>query len=168
MLTFSTTLPPVPKAIAEDYHGLVFDLDQAINTMEQHLKPFIGCTPGCSSCCKKFSVLPLEAALIINSANLPLQPTDRGELCAQLVDRHCSIYPQRPLICRTQGLPIGYIDEAHEQIEVSACPLNFPEDHLFDFQDLLLLDSFNSRLAALSSAYCQAAGIDAETRVPFG
>ena len=162
------TLPPVPHSITEEYHGLVADLDQAIDTMEQHLHQFLRCAPGCSSCCKKFSVLPLEAALIINSANVRLQPKDSGEICPQLVDRHCSIYPQRPLICRTQGLPIGYIDEAHEQIEVSACPLNFPEDHLFDFQDLLLLDSFNSRLAALNTTYCQATGIASETRVPFG
>lgn len=164
----TTTLPPVQKTISEDYYDLVFDLDSAIGALQQRLQNFIGCAPGCSPCCKKFSVLPLEAALIAGSASVPLQPPDSGERCAQLIDKHCSIYPQRPLICRTQGLPIGYIDEDREQIEVSACPLNFPEDHQFGLQDLLLLDSFNSRLAALNSAYCHAAGITAETRLPFG
>ncbi len=165
---FTTTLPPVPRTISKDYNQLVADLDSAIGALQQHLHKFIGCAPGCSSCCKQFSVLPLEAALITGSASVSLQSPRSGELCSQLIDNHCSIYPQRPLICRTQGLPIGYIDEEREQIEVSACPLNFPEDHLFDLPDLLLLDSFNSRLAALNSAYCQAAGIAAETRLPFG
>ena len=168
-LMFTTPLPPVPQTISDEYHELVSELDCAIGALQQHLHKFIGCAPGCSSCCKKFSVLPLEAALIAGSASVSLQfSSGSGEFCSQLIDNHCSIYPQRPLICRTQGLPIGYIDEDREQIEVSACPLNFPEDHPFDLPDLLLLDSFNSRLAALNSAYCQSAGIATETRLPFG
>ena len=164
----TTILPTVPKIISEEYNGLVSDLDSAIGALHQRLQNFIGCAPGCSSCCKKFTVLPLEAALIVGSAGISLQSPGSGERCSLLIDNHCSIYPQRPLICRTQGLPIGYIDEDREQIQVSTCPLNFPEDHLFDHQDLLLLDSFNSRLAALNSTYCRAAGIAAETRLPLG
>jgi len=89
-------------------------------------------------------------------------------LCPLLKNDHCSIYPHRPLICRTQGLPIGYIDEIIEQIEVSACPLNFAEDHPFEYDDLLLLDPFNIRLSRLNEIYCQAAGIDEQTRVALG
>ena len=165
---FTNTLPSVPEVIAEQYNGLVSQLDRAIGALHQRLQNFICCAPGCSSCCRRFTVLPLEASLIACSASVPLQLSGRGEQCSQLIDNRCSIYPQRPLICRTQGLPIGYIDEDRELIEVSACRLNFPEDHLFDHQDLLLLDLFNSRLATLNSAYCQAAGIAAETRLFFG
>ncbi len=165
---FTNPLPSVPKVIAEEYTGLVSELDRAIAALHQRLQNFICCAPGCSSCCRRFTVLPLEAALIAGSARVPLQLPSRGEQCSKLIDNHCSIYPQRPLICRTQGLPIGYIDEDRELIEVSACPLNVPEDHLFDHQDLLLLDSFNSRLATLNSAYCQVIGIAAETRLCMG
>jgi hypothetical protein len=161
-------LPRVPKTISEDYCTLVADLDSTIDALSQRLSQFIGCAPGCSSCCRIFSVLPLEAAHIADSARLLPRPPGRGEHCPQLNDHRCSIYPQRPLICRTQGLPVGYIDEDREQIEVSACVLNFPEAHPFDLEDLLLLDSFNSRLATLNSAYCQVAGIAAETRLPLG
>ena len=90
------------------------------------------------------------------------------ELCPLLDNDRCSIYAQRPLICRTQGLPIGYIDEDNERIEVSACPLNFPEGHPFEYDDLLLLDTFNSRLAALNRSYCRAAEIATDLRLPLG
>ncbi|MBT8347736.1 MAG: hypothetical protein KJO60_14625 [Desulfofustis sp.] len=166
MLT--TILPPVPKTISQGYELLVSDLDSVITAMHQHLQDFIGCAPGCSSCCRQFSILPLEAAFLADSVDVSLQSPGSGGLCSQLIDNRCSIYPQRPLICRTQGLPIGYIDEDREQIEVSACRLNFPEDHQFDHRDLLLLDSFNSRLAALNSTYCQTFEIADEIRIPLG
>jgi Fe-S-cluster containining protein len=164
----TTALPPVPEVIAAEYQKLIADLDSAIFTVQQHLQDCISCAPGCSSCCRRFSVLPLEAALIADSAGFPLHPPGRGEYCPHLNDNRCSIYPQRPLICRSQGLPIGYIDEDRAQIEVSACPLNFPEDHPFALEDLLLLDAFNSRLAALNSSYCLMAGIAAGTRLALG
>ena len=161
-------LPPVPETIKNEYVALVSDLDRLILTLSQRLQSFINCAPGCSSCCQKFSILPLEAALIAVPATASLNPISGGEQCTLLEDNRCSIYPQRPLICRTQGLPIGYVDETNEQIEVSACPLNFSDDHPFEYDDLLLLDPFNSRLAALNSSYCQGAGIAADRRLPLG
>lgn len=161
-------LPPVPINIREKYDSLVLDLDRLIVRLSQRLQSFINCAPGCSPCCREFSVLPLEAALIAGSTAAVLKPISDAGHCPLLDDNRCSIYPQRPLICRTQGLPIGYIDEATEQIEVSACPLNFSEDHPFEYDDLLLLDPFNTRLAALNNSYCQKAGIAAGHRLPLG
>ena len=160
-------LPPVPAPIATGYATLIAELDQVISTLEQRLSRLISCGPGCSACCQKFSVVPLEAVLIAGSTAASSPQPDSGEFCALLIDHRCSIYPERPIICRTHGVPLGYLDEAHERIEVSACPLNFPADHPFEYDDLLLLDSFNSRLAALNSAYCRTMGIGAGLRLPL-
>ena len=160
-------LPAVPETIRNEYSALVSDLDRLIVTLSQRLQSFINCAPGCSPCCRKFSVFPLEAALIAGSPTPAVRSIGDDEQCPLLDDNRCSIYPQRPLICRTQGLPIGYVDETNEQIEVSACPLNFSEDHPFEYDDLLLLDPFNARLAALNSSYCQEAGIAADLRLPL-
>lgn len=160
-------LPPVPKTIRDEYRALVLDLDRLIVTLSQRLRSFINCGPGCSSCCRKFSVLPLEAALIAGPPAPSVRSIGGEEQCPLLDNNRCTIYQQRPLICRTQGLPIGYVDETNEQIEVSACPLNFSEDHPFEYDDLLLLDPFNSRLAALNRSYCQKAGLAADLRLPL-
>ncbi len=161
-------LPSVPVPIVNSYTELVAELDLLISRLQQRLQNFIVCGPGCSSCCTKFAVLPLEAALVPGSAGSSADLRGTGEFCRYLVDNRCAIYPRRPIICRTQGMPIGYLDEAHGHIEVSACPLNFPPSHQFDYEDLLLLDAFNSRLAALNSDYCRAAGIDTDLRLPLG
>lgn len=161
------SLPPVPKTIRDEYAALVSDLDRLIVTLSTRLRSFINCAPGCSSCCRKFSIWPLEAALISGSPAFSGRSIGGAEQCPLLNDNRCAIYPQRPLICRTQGLPIGYVDETHEQIEVSACPLNFSADHPFEYDDLLLLDPFNSRLAALNHAYCQQSGLAADLRLPL-
>ena len=161
-------LPPVPETTRNEYGALVSDLDRLMHALSQRLQSFINCAPGCSPCCRKFSVLPLEAALIYGSAPPSLKPISGGEQCPLLANDRCSIYPKRPLICRTQGLPIGYVDETNEQIEVSACPLNFSEDHPFEYEDLLMLDPFNTRLTILNSSYCKEAGIAAHLRLPLG
>lgn len=159
---------PVPENIRNEYDSLVAELDRLIFSLTRKLQGFINCNPGCSSCCRRFSVLPLEAALIAASPATTLRRLGSEDLCSFLTNGLCSIYAQRPLICRTQGLPIGYIDEENERIEVSACSLNFPEYHPFEYGDLLLLDTFNSRLAALNRSYCRAAEIATDLRLPLG
>lgn len=163
-----TALPSVPASIIDEYVSLVSDLDRLVLALSQDLRHFITCGPGCFSCCRRFAVLPLEAALINGAPITASTRIQDDDSCPFLSEGFCSIYAQRPLICRTQGLPIGYVHETHERIEVSACPLNFSDDHPFDYEDLLLLDPFNHRLAALNLSYCQMAGISADRRLPLG
>ena len=82
-----------------------------------------------------------------------------------LSDSRCRLYPWRPLICRTQGLPVAYIDTEREAVEVSACPLNFPDDYPFQEEDLLFLDQANSDLALLNSEYCRQHQLEATRRI---
>jgi len=86
----------------------------------------------------------------------------RGERvsCPLLVDDRCSIYESRPLICRTQGLPLLMEAEDGGQ-EVDFCPLNFTGAGAVDDLDeehLVPLDALNLRLALLNLEHCRETG----------
>lgn len=163
-------LPTPDDSLKQDYALLVDELDRLIEKLSNRLQDTIHCAPGCSSCCRPFSVLALEAAFMaaaVSGSEYRVQAQARPT-CSLLVRERCTRYHCRPIICRTQGLPIAYIDEDNEQIEVSACPLNFSEDYPFSHDDLLYLDSFNSKLAELNLRYCRANGLDATKRISIG
>jgi Fe-S-cluster containining protein len=163
-------LPEPDRDILCAYLELVREIDLAVSQLSGgRLVGRIGCRPGCSSCCLAFSVLPLEAAMLQQEMTLPAAaagPLQDGR-CVFLAEGLCSVYPHRPVICRTQGLPLAYVDETLEQIEVSACPLNFAEDAVLEHEDLFFLDSFNERLAALNLIYCRRHGLVPAERIPL-
>lgn len=157
----------------QDYRQLLDDLDAEIDRVAQMHAGLLSCGPGCASCCLPFSVLPIEAAIVHEAIDaLPsadhnqlrrnLEDTDR---CPLLNDDLCSIYAARPVICRTQGLPLAYVDEERETIEVSACPLNFPDDHAFTPEKLLFMNGFNTRLADLNLAWCREHDLAPDKRI---
>jgi Fe-S-cluster containining protein len=81
--------------------------------------------------------------------------------CPLLVDDVCSIYESRPLICRTQGLPL-LIEADDGRPEIDYCPLNFTDDGARDDLDedhLVPLDELNLRLAMVNLHYCRDRGI---------
>jgi hypothetical protein len=84
--------------------------------------------------------------------------------CPLLVDDRCSIYESRPLICRTQGLPL--LMEAEDGgLEVDFCPLNFAGVGAVDDLDeehLVPLDALNLRLALLNLEHCRETGLGDE------
>lgn len=161
-------LAPVPESLKSDYTSLIAEVDIVIAELSSRLHHFLHCGPGCASCCQSFSVLPIEAALIEERIAHKSPPAQPHHHCPLLLDQRCTVYTQRPLICRTQGLPIAYVDEIEERIDVSACPLNFSDEHPFELNDLFFIDQFNSRLSALNRAYCQHAGLAPDQRVPLG
>jgi Fe-S-cluster containining protein len=78
-----------------------------------------------------------------------------------LVNNCCAIYAARPLICRTQGLPLLFEAEDGAQ-EVDFCPLNFttPEaQNDLNEEHLVPLDELNTRLALTNLQHCREAGI---------
>ncbi len=91
------------------------------------------CKAGCSKCCMTdISVFEIEADRIVEwfeqqtiEKKVELKkvweaPNEKGA-CSFLYEGSCSIYEARPLICRTQGLPIFV---ASENV-LDYCPLNF-------------------------------------------
>lgn len=119
------------------------------------------CREGCDACCHaRFGVFELEAVPIREQlahmakddpqlrARVRAQADDpaHADRCALLVDGRCSVYDERPLICRSQGLPLLADDR------VDWCPLNFT-DQTPPPPSVLSLDALNAPLVALASAW---------------
>lgn len=163
-------LPLPTRQVRDAYLQLAMEIDRVVSGLAAgRLAGRIRCRPGCSNCCMEFSVLPLEAAMLL--AGLDWRATGgqrrkgRKGRCLFLHDDRCTVYPRRPIICRTQGMALAYIDEIEERIEVSACPLNFAVDDVLEQEDLLFMDGFNERLAALNLRYSQDNGVAAAVRI---
>ena len=108
-------------------------------------------------------------ARIVTQAEAVKQREARDEpvACPMLVDEQCAIYQSRPLICRTQGLPLLIEAEDGEQ-EVDFCPLNFSApDAVDDLEEehLVPLDAINLQLAMVNLQACREKGIDPSARV---
>jgi Fe-S-cluster containining protein len=137
------------------------------------------CRAGCSGCCHHhLSVFAVEAeearaAIEILPASIranvekqareviKLEAQGKPVTCPLLVDNRCSIYESRPLICRTQGLPLLMEAEDGGQ-EVDFCPLNFTGVGAIDDLDedhLARLDALNLRLALVNLEYCRRTGL---------
>jgi uncharacterized protein len=131
------------------------------------------CQAGCDRCChQRFSVFEVEAAPIrealaaLEQANpaarsrIRAQAHDReATACALLVDGRCSVYEQRPLICRSHGLPVAVPDpdDPRGPLAVDHCPLNFQEIAP-PRPSVLVLDAINRPLAVLAELTSPGAG----------
>jgi Fe-S-cluster containining protein len=85
-------------------------------------------------------------------------------LCPLLEDGACSIYESRPMICRTQGLPLAQ-QNGDEAFELDYCRLNFvtvPQDFELERRHILNLDGTNEILARINLKLVNAAGLDPE------
>ena len=116
------------------------------------------CKSGCSKCCfTDISVFEVESELISTWFN-QLSDSTKNELvelwktkpaagaCSFLYEDKCSIYPVRPIICRTQGLPLHLSSEN----VLDFCPLNFKAGTP-DKADWLNLDRLNTLLSFAAS-----------------
>ncbi len=163
--------------------SLYLDLRGAADRLAAELSLFYAghlvCRAGCSDCCAHdLSVFEVEAdqvrrALsrmpdeimdeIIRAARAARSAALGGKEapCPLLVHDLCAIYGDRPIICRTQGLPLLY-ETATGELEVDCCPLNFSRasaaaDLMKD--RLVPLDALNERLVRANLAFCRRAGI---------
>ncbi len=123
------------------------------------------CKAGCERCChQRFCVFEVEAAPI-RRALAELAATDptmrervreqgrdlQGSACALLVDGRCSVYAERPLICRSHGLAIAIQnpDDPDGPLTLDHCPLNFQTVSV-PRPSVLVLDAINRPLAVLA------------------
>ncbi len=121
------------------------------------------CHKGCDSCCFAFSVFPVEFYAIAQATGLTdsgLSLETSGELvkCAHLKDHACTIYINRPLICRTHGLPLLNMNESGEEWELNVCELNFTTFDGDDFEEdnVFVQDTMNSELYQLNKRFLEA------------
>ena len=82
------------------------------------------CRRGCSACCvDDLTVFAVEAAPIRrNHAELLTHGVAHAEgACAFLDDEGaCRIYAERPYVCRTQGLPLRWVEERDGNLVIMA------------------------------------------------
>lgn len=122
----------------------------------------INCRKGCADCCRLETVNILEAHIIStylanNDLQGSLEVAD-SDLCHFLADNLCSIYPARPLTCRTHGMPLK--SQSLTGGAVDCCPLNFPNTGLFELESkyVLDIDMITDNLMRLNMAFCLLSG----------
>lgn len=92
------------------------------------------CARGCNACCvDDLTVFALEAAQIAqHHGELLASGTPHPEGACAFLDAEgaCRIYAHRPYVCRTQGLPLRWVEEeAGEVVELrDCCELNLQDD----------------------------------------
>lgn len=149
-------------ATLDDYRALSDDIDKTTSSLWNEHHNNMACKKGCDKCCLNFDVFPIEFDYIkkqveklypqvINQS----RPQEIGEKCFFLKDHQCTIYEARPIICRTHGYPLLYMNEAGDQWELSHCELNFTgvDEDYFHEENCYAQDTFNSRLFMLNKEY---------------
>ncbi len=141
------------KALQEinNYIALRTEIDDLRIRLAALHKERMACEKGCSSCCMNFKVLPVEYFSILKvlkeTSALPYNELEiEHDDCNFLINHICQIYEARPIICRTHGLPLLFMNEAGGAWELSACPLNFKKFDDFDSQNTYPQDTYNSKL----------------------
>jgi Fe-S-cluster containining protein len=154
------TIPAAPSGAVywvERLHGVVDELAAPIARVHGAR---LHCRQGCTGCCADgLSVFAIEAALIARHHGELLaegEPSAEGA-CAFLDDAGaCRIYAQRPYVCRTQGLPLRWLEQDEEgPAEVrDICPLNLEGPALEELaaDECWTIGPFEERLAARESA----------------
>jgi uncharacterized protein len=144
--------------------------------LEKMHKNQIICRKGCASCCVNLSLFPVEFEAIkaeISREGFDISKVifDEDAACGFLKDDLCQIYKYRPIICRTHGLPIAFLnDDDPEEIfkEVSFCDLNFnnfedDEGLIFNDDNTLDIDELNSAFFRINYEFCK----ESEKRIPL-
>jgi len=165
--------------VVTDYSQLIRQVDELTARLSSRYAQHLVCRAGCSGCCHHhLSVFPVEAESVRQAIEalpemtrgviekqardvIELEAQDKPVACPLLVENRCSIYESRPMICRTQGLPLLLVSEEGE-LEVDFCPLNFAEPGATDDLDedhLVPLEDLNFTLAMVNLQHCRKVGI---------
>lgn len=154
-----------------DLVALHEEVDREARTLAARHAARLQCRRGCHACCLDgLTVTRIEAERIrrAHPALLATGTPRPSGACAFLdAEGACRIYAERPLVCRTQGLPLRVVFEnEEEELEErrDICPLNLaggPPLEALPESDCWLVGLYELRLAAID----EAAGGSDEARV---
>lgn len=168
-----------------DYRAVLARVDAFAAEVAARRAADVKCRAGCDGCCKvELSVSPVEAESVrrhlrVLPADVRARVTERARhglrhRCVMLEgDGTCAIYAARPLVCRTQGLPLRYprgfvpadtVAARAGDDDVVWCPLNFTEGAP-EGRDVLDAERVDLMLGLVNQRYCDAHGIDPLSRV---
>ena len=148
----------------ERYRELRRATDGVVATLEQLHCRHMACKAGCHQCCVNLTVFPVEYYAILEelgSRGVKEMALDERAACAFLGAGLCTIYRFRPMICRTHGLPVAFVNEEADEAErsVSFCPLNFTqaedEELAFGPASTLDVDGLNRELYAANEQFIE-------------
>jgi Fe-S-cluster containining protein len=156
--------------LLDNYYQMVSRVDALCHGIQAVLSGQITCSEGCSNCCTAITIFPVEAAAL--NAALEALPEARraairrhvaahagGERCPLLDDHRCLLYAARPIICRTHGFPIIYVEG--NQRKVDCCPLNLSEgEQQLSGSTIIDLDRLNTLLVAVNALFLSHADFD--------
>ncbi len=153
---------PAGGEVLSAYRAVRARLDREIARLTGILHHRLACRPGCAHCCELTSVLPVEAAVIARAlAGLAPAATaalGRGPCPLLTAAGRCAVYADRPFICRTHGLPVGYRTARAGTIEVTACDRNFPPAVPIREEEVLVMDPYTAELHRLSGLLARSRG----------
>ncbi|QUV99508.1 YkgJ family cysteine cluster protein [Chloracidobacterium sp. MS 40/45] len=172
-----STEPSPETAPHAAYRQLLADIERFAAVLRQRFPASITCRLGCTGCCQQhLTVLPIEAAALreyvarldaptrarlrqqaqaAREQEMAPMPTTPAVPCPALVDGACAVYPARPVLCRTHGFPLLYLDEDDPTGGIlDVCPLNFTDDTAtITHRDVFDMTVVNTRLVAASLAF---------------
>jgi len=95
------------------YYELRNKVDTLVARLSKQHHQHMACKKGCDLCCMDFSIFPIEfysirEALATKNLSQTSPGTNTDSSCIFLKDHACTIYNERPIICRTHGLPLLY------------------------------------------------------------
>lgn len=149
------------KNIFKDYERLRRTIDKRSGELETVHENHMNCKAGCDLCCIDYSIFPIEFYYIVEQLkNESIPPTINSEAktedCIFLTNHKCNIYDQRPIICRTHGLPLLFMSEDGNW-ELSACHLNFTTFDMSEFseENTYAQDKYNSKLFLINKQFIE-------------
>ena len=159
------------------YYSLRAEIDLLSQKLTDEHQKHLTCREGCDQCCLNLNIFPVEYEAILaelTSAGIPTIATITGEddPCTFLKDHSCSIYPSRPIICRTHGLPLLFTNDEGTDMELALCELNFTDaaDLEFTVDNTYPEDSFVSRLYMINREfikYCKTPDYKGQQLIPL-
>jgi uncharacterized protein len=158
----STDMPHPAVESLQNYYGLVAKVDEMCRRIEGEFAEHLSCRKGCSGCCRHISLFWVEAVAL--ALALDRQPEAKGEEirqraqtsqtdgpCPLLEGGACLLYENRPIICRTHGLPV-LMGEGDDR-RIDFCDLNFSGLSSLPAHVVLDLNLLNATLAAIDNLF---------------
>ncbi len=141
-------------ATITDLHRLT---DRRVTQLEELHAEHLNCALGCTNCCRDdLTVFTVEADRVRNHCADILRDRPHPTGACAFLDSvgACRIYEHRPYVCRTQGLPLRWLqgrDDDHYDEFRDICPLNADGIDVMDLEagDCWTLGPVEGRLAEL-------------------
>jgi uncharacterized protein len=144
-----------------NYREFLERIDRLCAKISAEFAGEILCRAGCSGCCRHLNLFPVEAASLADAVGKLSQEirdllagrTDWQEegSCPLLQDDCCLVYRDRPVICRTHGLPL--LTDVEGEKRVDFCEENFRGVTSLSGDMVIDLDTLNRILVTINGRF---------------